>query len=68
MIYLFIIKAFMLDITIQLDISSRLTLKITTIICHHIKKIVLKKQKYGKTIPKLMLTKMIHKYTILIHK
>jgi len=42
----------MLGITMQLDISARLTLQITTIICHHMKKkILLKKrkkiQKYG---------------------
>jgi len=33
----------MLGITIQLKISTRLTLQITTIICHHMKKVLLKK-------------------------
>jgi len=41
----------MLGITIQLDISARLTPQVTTIICHHMKKVLLKKikkiQKYG---------------------
>jgi len=42
----------MLDIIMQFDISVRLTSKITTIICHHIKKVLLKRitkkiQKYG---------------------
>ena len=33
-----------------LDISVRLTPQVTTIICHHIKKVLLKKiQKYGGT-------------------
>jgi len=37
----------MLGITMQLDISARLTHKVTTIICHHMKKVLLKKiQKY----------------------
>ena len=50
----------MLDITMQLDISARLTPQVTTIICHHIKKILLtkkikkQKQKYGGTSPKLI--------------
>ena len=40
----------MLDITIQLNILTRLTPQITTIICHHMKKILLKKiQKDGTT-------------------
>jgi len=40
----------MLGITLQLDISAMLTSQVTTIICHHIKKILLKKiQKYGGT-------------------
>jgi len=39
----------MLDITILLDISAKLRPQVTTIICHHIKKILLKKiQKYGR--------------------
>jgi len=41
----------MLGIIMQLDISARLTPQVTTIIFHHIKKILLKKrkkiQKYG---------------------
>ena len=37
------IKAFMLGITMQLDISTRLTLQVTTIIRHHMKKVSLKK-------------------------
>jgi len=38
----------MLGITMLLDISSRLTHQVTTITCHHMKKILLKKlQKYG---------------------
>jgi len=39
----------MLGINIQLDISVMLTHQVTTIICHHMKKILLKKriQKYG---------------------
>jgi len=37
----------MLDITMQLDNSARLTPQVTTIICHHMRKILLKKiQKY----------------------
>jgi len=32
----------------QLDISARLTPQVTTIICHHMKKILLKKQKIQK--------------------
>jgi len=35
----------MLDITIQLDISARLTPQATTIISHHIKKIIIKTTK-----------------------
>jgi len=48
----------MLGITMQLDILARLTPQVTTIICHHIKKILLRKekrkkiQKYGGTRPK----------------
>jgi len=39
----------MLGITMQFDISTRLTPQIITIICHHIKKnIIIKKRKYGK--------------------
>jgi len=46
-------KIFMLGITMQLDISARLTSQVTTIICHHMKNVLLKKgkrkkiQKYG---------------------
>ena len=32
----------------QLDILARLTLQVTTIICHHMKKILLKKKKIQK--------------------
>ena len=32
----------MFDITIQLDISSMLTSQVTTIICHHTKKSIIK--------------------------
>jgi len=35
----------MLDITIQLDISARLTPQVTTNICHHMKKKIIKKRK-----------------------
>jgi len=35
----------MLGITMQLDISARLTPQVTTIICHHMKKLLLKKNK-----------------------
>jgi len=35
----------MLGITMQLKISDRLTLQLTTIICHHMKKVLLKKEK-----------------------
>ena len=51
----FFIKAFVLDITIQLDISARQMIvvtwpQVTTIIYHHMKKILLKKEKkYGGT-------------------
>jgi len=38
----------MLGITIQLKISARLTPQVTTIICHHMKKILLKKNKKNK--------------------
>jgi len=34
----------MLGITKQLDISSRMTPEVTTIICHRMKKILLKKE------------------------
>ena len=42
----------MLGIIMQLDISARLTHQVTTIICHHMKKVLLKtkkstKKKYG---------------------
>jgi len=35
----------MLGITMQFDISARLTPQLTTIICHHMKKVLLKKEK-----------------------
>jgi len=35
----------MLDITIQFHISARLILQVTTIICHHMKKILLKEKR-----------------------
>jgi len=35
----------MLDITMQLDISTRLTPEVTTIICHHMKKNIIQKKK-----------------------
>jgi len=47
-ILFFFIKVFMLGITMQLDISARLTPQVTTIICHHMKKILLKKEKERK--------------------
>jgi len=37
------IKTFMLDIIMQLDISVRPTSQVTTIICHHMKKFIIKK-------------------------
>ena len=50
----------MLDITMQLDISARLTPQVRTIICHHMTKVLLKEeklkkiQKYGGTRQKLI--------------
>jgi len=41
----FLIKTFILCITIQLDISARLTPQTTTIICHHMKKSIIEKKK-----------------------
>ena len=38
----------MLGITMLLDISVRLTPQITTIICHHMKKVLLKTRKRKK--------------------
>ena len=38
----------MLGITMQLDISVRLTPKVTTIICNHMKKSIIKKEKRKK--------------------
>jgi len=35
----------MLGITMQLKISARLTSQVTTIICHHMKKVLLNKRK-----------------------
>jgi len=59
----------MLDITMQLDTSARLTPQVTTIICHHIKKNIIKinkkrnkiQKKNAGIIPKPTLTKMIHR-------
>jgi len=34
----------MLSITMQLDISARLTSQVTTIICHHMNKSIIKKK------------------------
>jgi len=49
----------MVGVTMQLNISARLTPQVTTIICHYIKKVLLKKrkkrnkiQKYGEARPK----------------
>jgi len=39
----------MLGITMQLDISARLTPQVTTIICHHEKSIIKKKKKKENT-------------------
>jgi len=36
----------MLGITMLLEISVMLTPQVTTIICHHMKKVLLKKRKY----------------------
>jgi len=36
----------------QLDISARLTPQVTTIICHHMKKVLLKKKEKRKEIQK----------------
>jgi len=44
----FFYKVFVLGITMQLDISAKLTPQVTTIICHHIKKKLLKKEKRKK--------------------
>jgi len=38
----------MLGITMQLNISHGLTPQVTTIICHHMKKVLLKKEKERK--------------------
>jgi len=35
----------MLGIFVKLDISARLTPQVTTIICHHIKKVLLKEKR-----------------------
>jgi len=44
-INIFFIKAFMLSITMKLDTSARLTPQVTTITCHHMKKVLLEKRK-----------------------
>jgi len=38
----------MLGITMKLDIVVKLTPQVTTIICHHMKKLLLKEKKYKK--------------------
>jgi len=38
-------KVFILGITMQLDISAMLTPQVTIIICHHVKKNIIKKEK-----------------------
>jgi len=43
----------MLGITMQLKISTKLTPQVITIICHHIKKVLLKKKKNTKKIQKI---------------
>jgi len=43
----------MLGITIQLDISVRLTHQVITIICHYMKKVLLKKRKKKENIKKM---------------
>ena len=60
----------MLDIIILFDISARLTLQVTSIICHDIKKKIIKKNTkiWGLDQNPYMLTKTIHRYTILINK
>jgi len=42
----------MFGITMQLDISAMLTLQVTTIICYHIKKVLLKIKQNRKKIQK----------------
>jgi len=48
----------MIDITMQLKISVKLTHQVTTIICHHMKNVLLKKKKINtkntETRPKLI--------------
>ena len=63
----------MLGITMLLDISARLTHQVTRIICHDMKKILLKKKekKYKNMRDQTkthMLTKTIHRQTIPINK
>ena len=53
----------MLGITMLLDISARLTPQVTTIICHHMKKVLLKKKN-----TKIWGTNKIHMLTKTIHK
>ena len=54
-LFIYFIKTFMLCIIMQLDILTRLTSQVITIICHHIKKILLKKyKKLWKIRPKLI--------------
>jgi len=42
---IFFYKVFVLGITMQLDISAKLTPQVTPIICHHMKKNIIKKKK-----------------------
>jgi len=44
----------MLGVTMQLDISTMLTPQLTTIICHHTKKILLKTRKKERNYNKIM--------------
>jgi len=44
-IFFFKIKAFMLGISKKFKISARLTLQVTTIIYHHMKKSIIKQKK-----------------------
>jgi len=51
----------MLSITMQLDISARLTLQVTTINDHYIKNILLKKRKYKKNMGRLYQNSYVNK-------
>jgi len=58
-------NVFMLDIIMQLEISVKLTPKVTTIICHHMKKNIIKNKENTKIwedyVKTHMLTKTIHR-------